>query len=230
LYELEAQRYSDRTEDVSNVGIDYLASSGSRIGLVARHLKGSYPYARTFGSLRLDDGYSQDELKLDVDWKLTGTTQLRMLGGWARRQHNFYTERDASGVNGRAEVQWAPLGRLAVVATAWREFAAVESTYISNSLNKGFSVGPTWEISSKLQGNAQWKREKRDFNTVTGLEAPFAIYDNTRTSSVGLTYAPRQTVQVGISAYRERRSGNAALLGSGNYRANGFSLTASAQF
>ncbi|WP_245774162.1 XrtB/PEP-CTERM-associated polysaccharide biosynthesis outer membrane protein EpsL [Rugamonas rubra] len=228
-YDLPAQRYNDRSEDVANMGIDYLAPSGSRVGLQLRRLKGAYANLRSVGGVLVDDGYSQDELKADVNWRFSGTTQLQMLVGWARREHRFFTGRDASGANGRGSVEWRPLGKLAFTVAGWREFAAVESNLVSNSFNKGGSVAAAWDISAKLRADASLRRETRDFAKINGIAFSGSSEDSIRSANLGLTYAPLPTVQLNAGLFRESRSGS-PLVGTGNYSANGGSFNVSAQF
>ncbi len=228
-FDLASQRVNDRVEDVSEAGVDYLASSGSRVGLVARHIKGSYPFHRRFAGIDIDDGFQQDEFKANVFWTLGGVTQVQLLGGWARRKHNFFTERDASGLNGRGYVYWKPMSKLKFTAGAWREFAAVESTFVDSSLNKGVSLAVSYDISPKLRADASVKRERRDFSKISGLSLPGDPTDSTRTANAGLVYAPLPAVQFGVNAFHDQRNGS-PFLGTGAYRANGMSVSLSAQF
>src|SRR5690606_25127938 len=64
--------------DASEVGIDYLARSQNRAGLLLRHSVGEYPNADSVAS----SNYTQDEIKANVLWQLTGKTGLEFLGGW----------------------------------------------------------------------------------------------------------------------------------------------------
>ncbi|WP_254452107.1 XrtB/PEP-CTERM-associated polysaccharide biosynthesis outer membrane protein EpsL [Duganella vulcania] len=228
-YDLLSQRYNNHTEDVAFGGVDFLASSGSRVGLQLRHLKGAYPNHRQIGSTTVDDGYTQDELKADVNWAFSGTTQLQMLVGWARREHVFFSQRNSSGANGKGNLVWRPLGKVSLTLSGWREFSAVESTFISNSFNKGVSVAAGWDISAKLRADASWRRERRQFDTINGLVLPGAIEDSTRSVNAGLTYAPMQAVQLNAGVFRESRTGS-PFVGTNNYRVNGASFSVSAQF
>ncbi|MCU6498862.1 hypothetical protein LPN04_13770 [Rugamonas sp. A1-17] len=228
-YDLLSQQYNDRTEDLAEVGVDYLASSGSRVGLVSRELRGRYPNQRSFGGIAIDDGYKQREIKLNVYWYLGETTQVQMLAGRARREHNFFTVRDTSGVNGRVTANWNPTGKLRFTAAGWREFSAVESSIVNSSLNKGASVNATWNATAKIALNGALRREKRDFSAAGGLVLPVDLTDTIRTTSLGLTYNPMSVLQFGVNAFSEKRSGS-PFIGSGTYKANGMSLTATAQF
>lgn len=225
-YDLLAEQFNNRTEDQTDVGIDYLASSTSRVGLQVSRLKGSYPNHRLVGDLPIDDGYTETDVKANVLWVFSATSQFQMLAGHASRTHSYYSDRNASGLNGRGVFNWSMLRKLRMTLTAWREFGAIESDFVNSSLNKGASFSAAWDISAKLQGNASLREERRNFNTALPVATPIDYSDATHTQSLGLTYAPTPASQLGLSLNHETRSGNAT----GNYRDNSVSLTASIQF
>jgi exopolysaccharide biosynthesis operon protein EpsL len=228
-YELLVQRINNRTENLAEVGADYLAPSGSRVGLVARRLKGEYLNPRTIGSVRLDSDYTQEELKANINWRFSGVTSIQVLAGYAKREYESSSSRDSSGANGRASVVWAPLGKVKFTAEIWREFAAVESLIVSNSLNKGASVGAAWDISAKVQANANVRHEKRQFEQLPTSTFIGETSDRLNSVQAGLTYAPTLGSQLGITAFRENRRGS-PVVGTNDYRANGVSINASVQF
>lgn len=228
-YELQSQRVNNRNEDLAEAGGDYVAASGSRIGLVARRLKGSYLSPQRVNGFAIQDDYVQDELKLNVDWRYSGVTQVQMLVGYAKRKRDVVVGRDASGANGRVSVQWAPFGKLRFGAEAWREFAAVESTVVSNSLNKGASVNATWDISAKVQGSASLRKEKRDFEQFSNVVLVGDPSDSNKSATLGLLYAPKSGIQLNLSAFREQRDGS-PFGGRSGYTSNGATFNISAQF
>ena len=59
-YELLAQRYNDRTEKTYEAELVYRPKGGSSVGLVARRIKGEYPYRRPYNSSALTDDFTQD--------------------------------------------------------------------------------------------------------------------------------------------------------------------------
>jgi len=225
-YDLPLQRYNNRTEDQFDAGFDYLPPSGSRFGLQASRIEGKYPNHRALGGMQVDDSYTQHELKANVYWLFSATSQFQMLAGWAERKHSLFTERDTSGLNGRAAMHWSMLRKLKMSASVWREFAAVESNLINNSINKGASFNTTWDVTSKLAATAMVRREKRDFSTLEGRLAAPNLSDKTRIATLGLTWAPTLSSQLSVNAFHEVRSGNAST----NYRANGAAVSASIQF
>ncbi len=228
-YDLPAMRLSNRVEDATEFGVDYLASSGSLIGVQLRHLKGDYPNRANGGQFGVDDGYTQDEVKANIYWRYSEITQVQLLAGWVRRGHTFYTGRDSSGTNGRLVVNWAPLGKVRFTGNLWHEFGTVENALISSSLNNGASLASTWDISAKVRMDAQLRREKRDFSAASGLVFPVDVTDTTRTESLGLTYFPQPNIQLGLNAFRDRRVG-APIINTSSYRAKGVSFSASVQF
>lgn len=228
-YELAVQSLNNRKEDRSEVGIDYLAASGSKIGLVARKVKGSFLNPRRIGTTFLDQNYDQDELKANIYWMYSDITQVQVLAGYAKRKHDTFTERDTSGLNGRVTVNWKPRTKLRFTADAWREFAAVESVVVNNSVNKGASLNATWDVSAKIQANAGVRREKRKFERL-----PYVFFngdpsDTTRSTTLGVIYQPTRKVQLSVTGFQDRRTGT-PLIGTGSYKAKGVALMATVQF
>ena len=228
-YDSAAQKISDRQEDAIELGFDYLPASESRIGIQLRHLKGKYPNRANLVQFGVDQGYEQDEVKANIYWRVSGITQVQLLGGWVKRKNQIFSGRDASGANGRVTVYWAPLGKVRFTGSVWHEFAAVENSLIASSLNNGASVAAAWDISAKVRMDAQLRRERRDFSAASGLVLPIDVDDTTKTASIGLTYAPRPNIQLGVSAFRDERRG-APIVNTSTYHANGISFNASAQF
>jgi exopolysaccharide biosynthesis operon protein EpsL len=227
-YEMLAQRVNNRTDNVAEVGSDYIASSGSTIGLVVRQWKSEYAYPRTYSGVPLLNDFTQNELKANILWNLSAVTQLQVLAGYAKRESEFLPIPSSSGLNGRASVRWAPLGKVKFNGEVWREFAAVESLVVSNSLNRGASIGATWTATGKIQATASMRRETRDFE-LRGTAIAEAAPDRTRSAQVGLAYTPTLSSQVSLSVFSENRDGS-SLAGSSSYRAKGVSINASVQF
>jgi exopolysaccharide biosynthesis operon protein EpsL len=228
-YDLTAQKYNNRDQDTSEFGVDYLTPSGSRIGVQLRHLKGSYPNG-FIGSVLVSDDYTQDEAKINIYWRYSAITQVQFLGGRARREHSFFTERDQSGTNGRLLAYWLPASKLKFTVGAWREFSAVDGAIINSALNKGASLDGTWQATGKLGVTGQLRRERRDFGTVTASQGTLDDpHDITRTASLSLTYAPLPNVELSTGVARNDRKGNFSV-GTGNYKSNSASFSAKIVF
>jgi exopolysaccharide biosynthesis operon protein EpsL len=227
-YEQASQRYNDRTEDAVELEGDYLPASGSTIGLVARRLKGKYPYLRPIGGALLKDDFTQDELKLHVNWLATGQTTVSLLAGWVRRDQPSFGGR-TSGVNGRLSADYAPPGKLHYKAALWRDFGPLESTVVNYTLNKGASVGATWDATAKIKVDADAIYERRAYNARFAFPGSGELKDSVRSASLRAVYSPRQTVQLAAGLVHQSRSGS-PVLGTGSFSSNSISFSASAQF
>lgn len=228
-YELKVRSVNDRRENTFETGVDYLAPSGSAIGVLVRHVDGIYPNPSRVGTRLIQDNYGQDEIKANVDWRLSAITQATFQLGWARRQHQQASERDDSGINGRGNLSWNPTSRLRFNLTAWREFAAIESTVATSSLNKGAGLNGTYDLTSKVQMTASYRTEKRDFAKINGVPSFVGSHDSTNTAALGVSYAPLPTMRVSLNGSHNQRSG-LELAGTAAYRANSMSLSVSGQF
>jgi exopolysaccharide biosynthesis operon protein EpsL len=232
-YDLLAQRSNNRTEHAGEVELDYLPASGSTIGLVARRVKGSYPYPRPVflptGIALFNDDFTQDELKVRAQWLATGLTSIDALVGYTRREQPSFGPGDTSGAAGKVTATYAPHGKLKYTAAVWRDFAPLESTVVSYTLNKGASVGAEWAATAKIKVNAEAIYERRNYNAREASSTLGDLRDSIRTASLRAAWAPRPTVQLTAALVHQARSGS-VVLGTGSFTSNSITLSASAQF
>lgn len=228
-YELFSQRYNDRTERTYELESDYLPKSGSTVGLVLRRIEGSYPYRRPINLNGLTDDFTQNELKARVEWLATGATTVQMLAGWAERTQPSFGEGKTRGLNGKLSVLYAPQGKLRYSAAVWRDFAPLESQVVSYTLNRGASLGATWDATAKLRVEANAVLERRRYNPRATALALGELKDSLRTASVRATWSLRPTLQLSASVAHQSRTGSVTL-GTGSFRSNMVALNASAQF
>lgn len=229
-YELLSQRQNDRTETSVMTGVDYLASSGSTIGVQLRRLKGSYPFQESLGFT--DNGYTQDEQKISILWLVSGATQVNFLGGFVQRKHDFFSARDDRGTNGRLIVSTAPTGQVKLNAQLYREYGAIEGAFVNSALIKGVALGASWAATAKIDATANYKHEKRDFApySLSGVQLPPSqLSDTSNRLSAGVTYRPWRNLSLQASVFRDRRSGSLAA-GTNSYTANGAAINATLQF
>lgn len=232
-YDLPSQRANARTEDAVVTGFDYLARSGSTVGLQLRRLDGAYPLRPNFGNTDLfASGYVQDEAKINVLWLATGSTQILFLGGWVERKLKADADRAKSGTNARLIVNWTPAARAGIVVQAWREFSAIDGALIDSALNDGASAQLKWEFSAKIHAIADVMHEKRTFEPFDGVGAPIGLdasSDSSRTRSVALIYKPLRSLTLKARAFQQERTGSIAA-GTKSYKANGAALSAILEF
>lgn len=228
-YDLLSQSLNNHQDDRGEAGIDYLAGSGSSVGLQVNALRRKYDLQRTANGQLVDAGSDQTDLKLRVVWQATPVTLLQFLGGRSKRTYNYTNGRDSQGVNARLSASSVVAGKLRLSSSVWREYAGVDSTLASYSLNNGASVTGLWAISAKVQATADAKYVRRKFEGLLASRLPQGFADSTKSYSVGLSYTPWPLLTLSSNVYREARSGG-AFLGSGSYHANGVSFAGNLQF
>jgi exopolysaccharide biosynthesis operon protein EpsL len=228
-YEALSNRFNNRTEDATEVELDYLPSSGSTVGLVARRVKGKYPFPRPVGPFTFNDSFTQDELKARVKWLATGSTTLDALVGYTRRDQASFGTGRTSGVAGKINATWQPRGKMTYKASVWRDFAPLESTVVSYTLNKGASIGAQWDATAKISVNADAVYERRNYSAQRDFAGSGDLRDSVRTAALRATWKPRPLVQVQAGVAHQQRSGS-VVLGTGSFKSNSVTLTANAQF
>ena len=226
---LSGQRANDRTERAVEAELDYQPASGSTLGLVARRVRGEYPYVRAVGPFLFDDDFTQDELKARVLWAATGATTVDALAGWTRRDQPAFGRGKTRGITGKIRVAHKPRGKTTIAAALWRDFAPIESTVVSHTLNRGASLGAAWEATAKLRVDANASFERRRYGTRAPFAAAGAIRDTLRTGSLGATWSPRPAVQVAAGVVRQARGGS-PVLGTGSFRSHSATLSVDVRF
>jgi exopolysaccharide biosynthesis operon protein EpsL len=228
-YEAKSNLFNNRSEDSSELELDYLARSDSTAGLVARHVKGSYPFPRLIAPSVLNNDFTQDELKVRVHWLATGSTTIDALVGYTRRDQPSFGPGTTSGVAGRIDATYQPRGKIIYRAAVWRDFAPLESTLVSYTLNDGASIGAQWDVTAKVQVDGDAIYERRNYNAREQFAGIGDLRDSIRTISMRVSWLPRPTVQVQLGLAHQQLSGS-PILGTGSFTSNSVTLNANAQF
>jgi exopolysaccharide biosynthesis operon protein EpsL len=227
-YDLLSQQPSNRTENRYDLGLDYLARSGSSAGLLLVNTKGNYPNRLQLGSVALSNSYEQDEIKANIDWRVSGNTRLQLLAGRVSRTQQDPRVNDFNGINARLTADWVVTGKLRMTGAIWRETGIVDDLSAVYSLNKGISVAPRWQISEKILLDMQVKYEKRDFSQSLGSSSAFfnERQDSLRTASLAISYKPLRNTVLQTSIFHSAKSSDLQFDG---YRRNGISISVQQQ-
>jgi exopolysaccharide biosynthesis operon protein EpsL len=229
-YELASQRPNNRREQAVEAGLDYLTPRGSEIGVMLRRLDGRYVYRRPF-ALALDD-FGQDEYRIRVHWLASAKTAVSLLAGWTARSQDAFGPGRVSGGTGRLSAAYAPTARTSIDAAIWRDFAPIESSIVSYTLNRGASIGAAWQASAKVRIDASSAFERRDYSVRNGLPAALTridLDDTLRTTALNVRYTPARKMQLGVTLSKQVRSGSRAL-GIGAFSSTSVGINASVAF
>jgi len=228
-YELFTQRYNNRTEHAREVELAYLPGSGSKAGLVARRITGTYRFPRPVGDLALDGGFTQDELKARVTWRATGSSTVDAAAGYTRRAQAAPGASRDGGMTGKVKAVFEPRGRMRYEASMWRDFAPIESTVVSYTMNRGIGLGARWDVTERIRVDAGAAHERRDYNARTTPATAGAMRDAVRTRTLSATWMPRPGAEVAVGLAHEAR-GRSVLPGIGGFTSNAVTVSGKAQF
>jgi exopolysaccharide biosynthesis operon protein EpsL len=223
VYSSDEQGANDQRSDTAELGLSYLARSGSNIGLVFRNIRGSYDGLQIIGDQSYNNNYVQKELKVSVNWLVTGQSRLQFLGGPVQRKREYFTSRDYSGFNARLTATSQTTGKLSLNASLWRELGALDDLDANYALTDGVSFAPGLLISSKfyLDGSATYQRlDYSGAQVIEGL-TPSNRRDTYQRTAVDLIYRAGPSLSLTTTVSREVRDSN---LTNFSYRANGVSL------
>lgn len=224
-YSAPTQQVANLDEDSQEFGVDYLAPSGSKIGVLLRHAEGKRPVDQFFLGLPVNNDYDQDEVKLNADWIVSGKSRVQFLGGMVKRSHKEFSERDFEGFNARTNYTWSPTGKTNLRLSAYRENNAQSFVTSSYTLNRGVSLQATWLAREKvtIQGNVA--HEKRDFvgDEVFGRNRS----DKDKNYSLSLIYRPTSSLQINAALTHSNRESTEEFF---KYNSNSFSLSGQYEF
>ncbi|MCP5273369.1 MAG: hypothetical protein H6936_00670 [Burkholderiales bacterium] len=216
-------RFQNRREDRFETGLDYLVTSGSSIGLQYRHILGEF--TSPFQTVT-ENSYRQNEVKGKIDWKLTGKSHIRFLGGWVQRKNESFSTSDFNGFNMRLTYFWKPTEKVNIKLVGWRETVAIQSLTANFSLNTGGSTTAAWQMSSKtkLEGFFSYNTQKFDrFSaSINQSVTDFGNINKILSGSLRLAYTPFYGTEISATAAHNSLSSNSSL---GGFTANGVTLS-----
>ncbi|MDB5774654.1 MAG: biosynthesis protein [Herbaspirillum sp.] len=229
-FQLLSQQPNTLRMDTSEAGVDYIVRSTSSVGMVFRHIRGSYPFQQPaiINSVVLDNNFKQNEVKANIQWQMSGKTRLQFLGGWVQRTKSD-SGADFSGPNARLIANLSPTGKTLVTANLYSEIGGVDDPDANFALTKGASLTATWLATGKIRADTSMEYQRRDYNGATIVPGitPSNRRDQYRRVSLNLTYAPITPLSLVLTVYHEGLTSNITEFG---YASNGVALMTRYEF
>jgi exopolysaccharide biosynthesis operon protein EpsL len=218
----------DFTQTSGDLGLKYLAASGSFLSFTQRARKGSYT-GRVVDLVNfLDSGFTARETELAAEWKVSGKSSLNGRLTSISRHHSHVPERDVSGYAGDLRYAWTPMGKLAVNVSATRTLIPfTPDTRTSYRVDDTLSVSPVWTVGPHTTLSVNAFRRTTDYlGPVVPVTGPLRR-DALRSIQVAASWTPHPKVTLRASVQRDRRQSNDATF---NYDDAITNLTASLAF
>ncbi len=228
-YNLPIEQADDRNEYRASVGLDYLQANGSSTGVQLVQTRGYFQYPQSYGDIDIINNYSQDEVDAKIDWRLTGKTRLQFVGGWVHRKYDNLTDQDYRGINARAIFDWSITGKTSLNAQVFHEIGAIDNLTVVYSINRGVSLGPTWNVSEKLRCDLSLQALQMQFAQTASLDGlptdGVTYHQNTARTTLTYMATPKWQFQATFYSLAQTTSDH-----SNDFRGSGFQCSTRYQF
>lgn len=198
---------SDYTSNSANAGVKYVFGSGSSLTYQARIGSGNYLNRTMPNTGQYDDSYKQLDNDLRLRWALGGNSSAELYVTHINRTHPTYGQRDYSGFNTGATLDWTLSGKTALNASFSHTLDAYATTNSNYSQTDKISVGPVWQFSPKAALRLRYDWTQRDYLGSPGTTAS-TRRDTTRDTSISINWQPYQQLAFSAALQGSSRGSN----------------------
>lgn len=205
-----ARKENDVDIRTTDLTLSYVTPDEDHIGLSVRGEEGHYPNRQFVAGSPFDNAYSQRGVGAVIDWTITGKSHLNARVDRVRREYSQLPQRDFNGTTFRAVYDWKPTGKFSLTAVAQKDISAIEDVRTSFVLVKGFSLRPSFDVSSKVNLSGSLDYSIRDYLGDPGIVLGTAPNrsDRVRSAFVAASYRPDRAFTLMLSLLREVRTSN----------------------
>lgn len=200
---------SDYTSNSASVGLRYAFASGSSITYQARLGSGNYLNRTIPNAGQYDDSFKQWDNDLRLRWVLGGNSTAELFVTHINRIHPTYGQRDYSGFNTGATLDWAISGKTGINLGFSHTLDAYATTTGNYSQTDKLSWGPVWQFSPKAALRLRYDWAQRDYLGTPGTTAS-TRRDTTRDTSISINWQPFQQLALSVALQGASRGSNQA--------------------
>lgn len=211
----------------AELGLRYVAGSGSSITGTWRSSRGVYPGRGGSLGTSVDNTFTVSEAELSATWIASMRSTLSGRLTRIERRYSGASGLDFSGTAGELRYSWVPTGRLSVEAQALRTLAPFFQLTSSYRADNTLAIGPNWIVGDKLSLSLRVNQTVSDYlGPVAPVAGPLRS-DTTRGAQLTASWNPHRKLNLRASVNYARRDSNYANF---EYDASFASLTASLNF
>ena len=194
-------------DNSANAGLSYVSEANNTITLKTQTSHGTYDGMPLNYANLIDNGYSEQDVMMDVNWALSGKSTLTGELKHVSVSHDHFSQRDFGGLGGNVDYQWAFSGNAAISFTANRTVGQYLTVYSSYAVIDDFAISPVWQVSPKLTLNLTLDRKVFNYaGYSTG--AQFAQHDAMQTEVVGASWTVTRKIALSTSLQHMSRNSN----------------------
>ena len=222
-YNLLSQQFGDAHDRAGDLGFDFLSAKGNTLGFVFHHDSVVYPVQQILGAQTVNNNFVENDVRLNLDWSLTGHTHAQLTVGRVQRKYVAYQERNVDGPTVMLNVTYLATGKTSLAMSAWREISASQDINVSYTDDRGISLSALWDPLDKIRVQAALKMDNLDYSSASLFTSllPQDRIDIMRSNSLSVTYTPLRRVQFSFMIYEQNLTSTYSIY---NYRDRGLSL------
>jgi exopolysaccharide biosynthesis operon protein EpsL len=214
----------DYSSNSANAGLRYAFASGTTLTYKLIASDGVYNNRVLTPALLLDDRFHQTDHDFRLHWMLSEGTVADLNLTQVQRSHPNFSQRDYSGLNVGATLNWALSGKSKLAMGYVRELGSYATGNSNYSQTDRITLGPVWQISSKAQLALRSAWSQVAYLGSPSTAATSQRRDTNRDTSLSFNWQPRQRWTVSTALQAVSRGSNAPGL---DYSSNVVSFSAS---
>lgn len=186
----------DYTSSTAEVGGGFVFGTGSNITFNQKSAKGQYLNRILVANSDIDTHFEQAISDLRLHWVLSDNSNADLYLSYISQTHPNFPQRNFSGLNSGASLNWILTGKSSLTLAQSREFSAYATTNTNYSQTDRLSLGPTWQIGPKsvMRLRQEWAR-------INYLGSPSAVEpsqrsDSTRDTALSFYWQPYQRLSL----------------------------------
>jgi hypothetical protein len=176
-------------QNTGSLGIYATPAGNVRLGLVARHTKGTNPHYPVGLAVAAND-YTRDDVDFTTRWTVGGHSTLNTRISRSKTRNSLDVLRDFSGTTGAIGWNWRPTGKLQFDLNYSRD-TGQESVVRAADLNRVYTtwqVGSSYAMTGKLTLSAKASSNRTRRNAESGVTLADALNDS-KLYNVGIRWA-----------------------------------------
>ena len=198
--------YSSRSAEA---GLRYDAKSGSHLVYRLRQSSGrTFDASGSIPSTQRDDEFEQLDNELKARWAFSGKSSFDLGFTHIDRTHPRLSERDYSGINAAADLNWEATGKTLWSAGLSRELSSYQTSNASYAQADQLRLGFSWLVAPRTTLRANIAETSRRYLGAPAGQASDPRRDTTRDSSLVVNWSVHQNMSVNASWQRTQRRSN----------------------
>lgn len=195
------------TSNSLDVGTRYDFKSGSSITLMNHIRKGSFDDRQINQTSLFDSEFKEREYELRLNWILSAKSQLNFVASYLNRDHENFSQRDYSGMQGDLTYNWVATSKINLAVSLNSRLATFQTNTESYTRTNTLSIVPTYKIAEKVNLRGAVNYTKRNFEGY-GIVSSQGREDDVRSVSLGLDWNPTNYLTFGLDLAKTQQDSN----------------------